>query len=372
MLYNCFKCRRISFYHVCPSCGPLDANVPLDPAYYPEFQYQTQGFVSDLLFKRKAIEDLGLKRAEVLRKYHQFESPYFVNYVHMVGRSSEGVDPAVDPNLQLFDGVLQRLGFTELTTYPALLAKLVRSTAFRFQYGEFRERFLPHFRATIQDTLRSYIGETGSLFRQTGYMILYLLWERQVYSNLPFGQPNVQRPDQPLMAPDGVNWFLALCEQIYWTRQLDQMQRLLEHFNQTNFVSIYDVDAMNGFAFEDFLARMFRALGYDVEETKRTGDQGADLFVSRFGQRTVIQAKNYSDNVGNAAVQQVLAAKSFYGADHAMVVANRYFTASAKELATATGVRLVDRDELQVFLDEYNRYIPGVAVTAQAAPGLGT
>jgi HJR/Mrr/RecB family endonuclease len=38
-----------------------------------------------------------------------------------------------------------------------------------------------------------------------------------------------------------------------------------------------------------------------------------------------------------------------------MVITNSYFTASAKELGESTGVRLVDRTQLQVYLDEYNQ-----------------
>ena len=38
-----------------------------------------------------------------------------------------------------------------------------------------------------------------------------------------------------------------------------------------------------------------------------------------------------------------------------MVVTNSYYTKSAKELASAAGVRLVDRDGLQSYLDDYNQ-----------------
>lgn len=48
---------------------------------------------------------------------------------------------------------------------------------------------------------------------------------------------------------------------------------------------MYQVDAMNGYDFEKFLAEVFRTAGYDVEETKLSGDQGADLFATRFGKK---------------------------------------------------------------------------------------
>lgn len=131
----------------------------------------------------------------------------------------------------------------------------------------------------------------------------------------------------------------------------------LERFDPSLFVTIYSIDAMSGYEFEDFLTKLLTSIGYDVQITKKSGDQGADLFAEKFGRKIVIQAKNYSDNVGNSAVQQVLAAKTFYTCDQAMVITNSYFTPSARELAESGGVRLVDRRELQKYLDEYNRTI---------------
>jgi Restriction endonuclease len=62
----------------------------------------------------------------------------------------------------------------------------------------------------------------------------------------------------------------------------------------------------------------------------------------------------------------VLSAKTFFACDDAMVVTNSYFTPSAKELAEAAGVRLVDRRELQRYLDEYNQTIMDQAAREKA------
>ena len=126
---------------------------------------------------------------------------------------------------------------------------------------------------------------------------------------------------------------------------------------------------MDGFQFESFLVEIFQTIGYDVRETQKTADQGADLFVSRFGKTMVIQAKNYSGSVGNAAVQQAISAKAFYGCDEAMVVTNSYFTRSAKELAATAAVRLVDREGLQTYLDDYNQKLIEVFQAEAEAEG---
>lgn len=98
--------------------------------------------------------------------------------------------------------------------------------------------------------------------------------------------------------------------------------------------------------FEQFLVQVFNALGCAAETTKVTGDQGADLLV-RIGQhRLAVQVKGYVSSVGNAAVQQAYSATKFYNCHGCMVITNSVFTASAIELAQATGCILIDENRL--------------------------
>lgn len=109
---------------------------------------------------------------------------------------------------------------------------------------------------------------------------------------------------------------------------------------------IHEIDRMNGLTFERRLAHLFAGLGYRVEQTRARGDYGADLVLEQNGQRTVVQAKRWTKNVGVKAVQEAVAAKPMYRCDRAMVVTNRYFTEQAKRLAKANEVTLWNRDEL--------------------------
>lgn len=77
-----------------------------------------------------------------------------------------------------------------------------------------------------------------------------------------------------------------------------------------------------------------------VELTPITGDQGADIIVSTPSNKIAIQVKYYSSPVGNAAVQEIYAAKKFYEADECLVVCNSSYTPSARILAGKTGVLL--------------------------------
>ena len=107
-----------------------------------------------------------------------------------------------------------------------------------------------------------------------------------------------------------------------------------------------------GEEFEVYLKNIFEKLGYNVEMTKVTGDQGADLILSKDNIRTVVQAKFYTNTVGNKAVQEVTSAIAFYSADKGMVVTNNYYTKSAIELAKANNIVLWDYDILQEKIDK--------------------
>ena len=101
------------------------------------------------------------------------------------------------------------------------------------------------------------------------------------------------------------------------------------------------MDSMDGIEYEHFCARVLRADGYtDVYTTKASGDHGADILAKKDGKRFAIQCKRYEQNVGAKAVQQVYAAKAYYGADIAVVMSNTQFTRQAREEAEILGVLL--------------------------------
>lgn len=111
-------------------------------------------------------------------------------------------------------------------------------------------------------------------------------------------------------------------------------------------IDIREVDRMDGLQFEHFLKPVFERQGYLAQVTQGSGDYGADLILRKGGKKYVVQAKRYSGNIGVSAVQQVVAAVSYYNAHGAIVVTNQFFTPNAVELAKVNGVRLIDRKEL--------------------------
>ncbi|MDR6121347.1 restriction system protein [Bacillus sp. SLBN-46] len=125
---------------------------------------------------------------------------------------------------------------------------------------------------------------------------------------------------------------------------------------------ITEIDAMDGIQFEHYLKELYLIKGFSAEVTKASGDYGGDLLLKKDGKKIVVQAKRYSKDVGIKAVQEVIGAKSYYSADEAWVVSNRYFTKAAIELAQKSHIKLVDRDEL---IDEILGMNSGVKTISQ-------
>lgn len=113
------------------------------------------------------------------------------------------------------------------------------------------------------------------------------------------------------------------------------------------------IDSLNGFEFENFLSILFQEMGYQVQSTKLSGDQGADLIISKYNEKIAVQAKRYKNKVSNSAVQEVVASIAHYGANKGMVVTNSHFTKSAIELAKSNQIQLIDGDELNSLINKH-------------------
>ena len=127
------------------------------------------------------------------------------------------------------------------------------------------------------------------------------------------------------------------------------------------------VDLMEGHDFEYWCANALRDLGFkDVEVTPGSGDQGVDILATKDDLRYAIQCKRYISDLGNSPVQEVHAGKYIYHCHVAAVITNRYFTAGAIKLASATGVLLWDRDWVLRYLQ--TKQDPNGSVLISHAP----
>ena len=99
MIYQCNGCNRTTFETACPWCMGSQVSpsseltlrhlTPLDPSFYPDFQYRSKGLIKDFLGKKKEQAQLNDLLNNVLRKYAELKQPYLTNFIHTTGESSE-------------------------------------------------------------------------------------------------------------------------------------------------------------------------------------------------------------------------------------------------------------------------------------------
>jgi restriction system protein len=106
-------------------------------------------------------------------------------------------------------------------------------------------------------------------------------------------------------------------------------------------------ESMTPNEFEHFCAEQLRKVGWLARVTQQSGDQGVDVVAEKDGVRVVLQCKLYTGSVGNDAVQQIVAGRLHERAHYAIVVSNRDYTPAARQLASTTGVRIINYIDLQ-------------------------
>jgi len=113
-----------------------------------------------------------------------------------------------------------------------------------------------------------------------------------------------------------------------------------------------DFSKLTGYDFEQFIANFFKKMGYVVDMTPQSRDQGADLIIKHKNDTIVVQVKNYAQSVPNSAIQQVVASKKYYKANKAMAITTSFFTPAAIDLAHANDVILWDGDKLKQIISK--------------------
>ncbi|TWU21958.1 restriction endonuclease [Bythopirellula polymerisocia] len=107
---------------------------------------------------------------------------------------------------------------------------------------------------------------------------------------------------------------------------------------------------LEGAQWQEYLVKVFEALGASAQTARTSGEEGVDLIV-RFGEIMIaVQTKGYVGSVGKEAVQQVVAGKVHYGCDRAAVITNSRFTAPARSIAMGQSCFLIGEQEFPAFV----------------------
>jgi restriction system protein len=100
-------------------------------------------------------------------------------------------------------------------------------------------------------------------------------------------------------------------------------------------------------SFEEFIAELFEALGYQVEQLGGSGDEGADLRVCRAGLAAIVQCKYHSRGViGSPDLQRFLGSVHHHRAHKGYFVTTRTFSLAAERFVADNPIELIDGPRL--------------------------
>ncbi len=101
-----------------------------------------------------------------------------------------------------------------------------------------------------------------------------------------------------------------------------------------------------GIKFENICMQILKSKGWNVEQTSLSGDQGVDIIASIENFRLCIQCKDHAKPIGNRAVQEIAAGKTYWKGTHGILISKSGFTKSAVKLARANKIILMSDHEL--------------------------
>jgi len=137
-------------------------------------------------------------------------------------------------------------------------------------------------------------------------------------------------------------WMEEVRKQQEWERR-ECVVRVLKRFETVHYLSGRD--------FELFLGEAFELIGYVVEVTQESCDQGVDLILTApAGRRIAVQAKNYSQPAGHSAIQEAYTGIKLHECDVGVVIARSGFTRAAKNAAAKTGIYLWTLEDVRRLL----------------------
>lgn len=278
--------------------------------------------------KEEEIREIKEQRKKILEQFEQTKAILESSTHRVLVERYVSTDQSGSENFEKLRQLLSDKGFS---FEPDELRQIIDEEVQKQDYNHFRKLIL-HNRP---ENLRNYIVNLFDSYGEhhTEYIDFFrdLLKENKVIFD-----------DYSL---------LSNITTVIWELKSERLQK--ELFYSEESYSVSDLDLLYRYEFEDFLKKLFEKMGYRVESTKGTGDQGVDLVVTKLGQRKVIQATNYAGKVGDKAILEVVAAIRHYGADDGMAVTTSEFTRPAIELAESNGIELVDRYKLEELIQEY-------------------
>jgi len=114
-----------------------------------------------------------------------------------------------------------------------------------------------------------------------------------------------------------------------------------------------ELRSLDPIAFERFISQLFERMGYEVQSTSKTGDEGVDLILRKEGRSAIVQCKRYKGSVGQPVVRDLYGAMIHSRADEAYLITTGTISLPAQQWAADKPIHLVDGIELVRWVETF-------------------
>jgi restriction system protein len=144
--------------------------------------------------------------------------------------------------------------------------------------------------------------------------------------------------------------FGAIRERVHEERERVERQRALARRAD---LKLAQLTSLTPEGFEEFVAELFEAMGYEVDRVGGSGDEGADLKLQREGLRAVVQCKYLAKSVvGSPDLQKFLGTIHHTSSHKGFFVTTSTFSLAAERFTTEHPIELIDGPRLVELLHQ--------------------
>lgn len=118
---------------------------------------------------------------------------------------------------------------------------------------------------------------------------------------------------------------------VYWVLLLFILP---EHISYNTEIHWLDEDwwwSLDGWQFEEEVAKIYRKLGYKADVTKKTGDGGVDIIMYKDKKKIIVQCKHYGAEVGPEVPRALNGVKEDFRADELILIASSGVTRASSD-----------------------------------------
>jgi restriction endonuclease Mrr len=134
-------------------------------------------------------------------------------------------------------------------------------------------------------------------------------------------------------------------------REIARQREERENRYIARFQRLNQLGTMSPREFEEFIALLFRRMGYAVRITTASVDKGIDLFLERDGRTAIVQCKKYKGKVGQPVVRDFYGTMIHNRVHQGYIVTTGRFSLPAQNWTRGKQIHLVDGAELMDWVE---------------------